>query len=479
MSIQSAVYGLSVLRRRPVNLKTSLMLRIAAVALACFCLAAGLVLVEARLDTEKLTAETADVVARHLALQRLRIDSTYEPEEHFPDWDSVVTNIPASGLCLRFTDERGRLVLSNCIGSRLPNDAAPRWFALLHGVVLSSSTSAERAVIYKGRSFGTVRVSTDAGSGAARAWQETEQMLRLTAITVLALCLLVYIVLERALAPAKELVAGLDRIAGGDFTHRLPDYRLFELQRIGEVANQLADKVEATLAERTELSKRLVDTQERERRHLARELHDEFAQNLAAIRALAASVEMKAQRDCPDLQAEASSLTRISMEMMSALRGTLLHLRPLDLEKIGLAESLRQLVAVWGAGCRGRTRFDLKLDERVLPLIGEASIHVYRIAQEALTNAARHAEASHVRLCLTAMPPPHGRTAPAPAVRLTVEDDGKGWRRAKGAASGGMGIGNMRERVAALGGSIAFDDRPGGGLAVRVVVPVGAGREAG
>lgn len=460
-----------------VNLKTSLMLRIATVALACFCLVAALVLFESRRETQELTAETADTVARHLSMQRLRIDSTYEAETRFPDWDSVVTNIPAGGLCVQFEDVNGQLVLSNCFGSLLSPEAMPRWFALLHRLALTSSLSAKRDVTYKGQVFGAVRVTANAAAVAVRAWQETEQMLRLTAITVLSLCLLVYFALEGALAPAKSLVAGLERIAGGDFAYRLPSYRLFELQRIGGGANHLADKIEHTLSERAELSKRLVNAQEQERRYLARELHDEFAQNLAAIRALAASVELKAARDCPELREEAQSLKQISLDMMTSLRGTLLHLRPAELENIGLAESLRQLIAVWRAVSRGRTRFELDVGDAVGELAGEAAIHVFRIAQEALTNAAKHAEARHVRLYLRPLAL-GGKAARQVGVELTVEDDGKGRRRTEAGAGDGRGILNMRERVAALGGSLEFTDRPAGGLTVRVVIPLSETKEA-
>ncbi|MCK9910854.1 histidine kinase, partial [Microbacteriaceae bacterium K1510] len=99
--------------------------------------------------------------------------------------------------------------------------------------------------------------------------------------------------------------------------------------------------------------------------HLARELHDEFGQNLTAIAALAASIERTTAEECPELRDEARSLAQISRTMMLSLRGTLLRLRPADFDKFGLAESLRQLVDVWSASRRRETRFELEIPARL------------------------------------------------------------------------------------------------------------------
>ncbi|MEI9900427.1 MAG: ATP-binding protein [Hyphomicrobium sp.] len=156
--------------------------------------------------------------------------------------------------------------------------------------------------------------------------------------------------------------------------------------------------------------------------------------------------------------------------MMASLRGTLLRLRPADFEKFGLAESLRQLVDVWSASRRRQTRFELDIPPEIT-LPDNAAIHIFRIAQEGLTNAAKHAGASHVRLCVEPIAMPAPRRPDAVGIRLTIEDDGSGWHH-EVSQTNGRGLINMQERVAALGGTIAFDDRPGAGLKVRVIVPV-------
>jgi len=226
------------------------------------------------------------------------------------------------------------------------------------------------------------------------------------------------------------------------------------------------------LAQHSELSKRLVNAQEDERRHLARDLHDEFGQNLTAIAAIAASIEQTADEICPELSTEARSLSRIAAEMIASLRDTLLRLRPADFDKIGFAENLRQLVDVWSVGQRRRTHFELDIPPEI-PLPGNAAIHLFRIAQEGLTNAVKHADANSVRLSVVPIALPQARSPDATGIRLTIEDDGGGLEaREMTQTTGRRGLINMCERVAALGGTIAFEDRPGAGLKVQVVVPV-------
>lgn len=452
--------------RRPRDLKASLIWRIAAVAVGCFAVVAAVSLFGIDQEVRQRAAATADTIAKHLSLQRWRIDSGFDLSTRYPDLDALLVNYPASGQCILVENDADKIIRSTCIGTPADAIRAPQWFSAAYGLLFSPEQEAVRPVMYKDASFGKVVVSSDPATVVGEAWLQVKRLLVLTGLIVIALSVLIYLAIARALAPTQELIDGLDRLSAGDFSHRLPSFKLAELQRISDVTNGLASKIETTLAERADLSRRLVNAQEEERRHLARELHDEFGQNLTAIAALAASIEKSAAPACPDAVEEARTLAQISARMMEALRGTLLRLRPADLDKFGLVESLRQLVSVWRTSAASKTRFEFDVPQEITPISDTAAVHIFRIAQEGLTNAAKHADAGTVRLSVA----PAG-TPNSSAIRLTIEDDGKG--RPRNANTASMGILNMKERVAALGGDISFEDRPGSGLTVNVVVPIG------
>jgi two-component system sensor histidine kinase UhpB len=465
-------------RRRPVDLKRSLILRIVLVAALCLATVAAVAFVEAHRDADRRAGATADLVARQLALQLLRINSGLDLARRFPEWDTVLAGGAGAGQCVRFYSPQGEMQRGDCVGSPPSSAVVPAWFAAVSSTLYPAGKGVSRDVSYKGVQYGTVVVTSAPEVVVARVWESLEHPLLLTFLTVVSLSVLVYVALARALAPTQEVIGGLNRLAAGDFSHRLPDFRLAELNRIAEVANQLAAKIEATLEERGELSKRLMNTQEDERRHLARELHDEFGQNLSAIAALAASIERTAEEKCPELTVEARSLKQVSAGMMTALRGTLLRLRPADFERFGLVESLRQLVDTWSISRRKETRFELDIPPDIA-LPDNAAIQIFRIAQEGLTNAAKHADARNVRLSVEPVALPGAREGRSNGIRLTIEDDGTGRTGTAPTGNGnGMGLVNMRERVAALGGSISFDDQAGSGLKVRVVVPVNPEEQA-
>ena len=127
------------------------------------------------------------------------------------------------------------------------------------------------------------------------------------AFALAALCVAVYAVLARALRPTQAIGAGLRQLAANDLSARLPRFDLAELSVISDVFNSLAERLQTALAERNALTRKLIEVQDEERRHLARELHDEFGQSLSAIAAQAASAAHTAERECPPLSGNAAA----------------------------------------------------------------------------------------------------------------------------------------------------------------------------
>ena len=213
-----------------------------------------------------------------------------------------------------------------------------------------------------------------------------------------------------------------------------------------------------------ERSRELSVVQERSR--LARDLHDAVTQKLFSIRAHARAAAVLAAREPPDakrIRAEIEVVGELGAEAHAELRAVIDGLTPPDLEAAGLAESLRRYAVLAGRAHGVPVTFTAAC---LPPLRQNAEAALYRVAQEALHNALRHAGASCVTVALSTTPR---------LVVLEVSDDGHGF--APGAPSGGPGLGleSMRERAAAAGGRLAIRSGPKG-TTVRMTVPGKAAR---
>ena len=457
---------------RPVfDLKWSLMWRVAVVALLCFLAGAAIALYRADQEAIEVNRSVGNTVGKHLELQLLRIDSALDVRERFPDADAVLADVTSPGQCVQVVDTAGKVIRSYCVGYISSGHKAPAWFAALFRLTLGPGIQYERVITHKGNAFGTVVVSSDAAEVTARAWSDISRMLGLSAATIAALCILVYFVIERALRPTKDVLTGLNRLAAGDLSCRLPPFQLVELDRISEVFNGLANNLEVTISERAGLARRLVEAQERERRHLARELHDELAQSLSAMSATAASIKVTAAAECPVLVPEAQSLADTASTIMKVLRRTLRELRPPEIDELGLLASLQGLIADHSNRAGDTTSFRLDVEGEVGALPATIPVHIFRIVQEGLTNVAKHARATNVHVILRVT-----KTEAAPSgvgiVELTIEDDGVGQsNEVKGELGFGLGLVGIRERVLALDGQMSVHAMPNKGLVLSVRIP--------
>jgi len=191
------------------------------------------------------------------------------------------------------------------------------------------------------------------------------------------------------------------------------------------------------------LSRQATIAQEEERQRIARELHDEFGQSLTGLTfGLRALQEGADEEDREVLEQLDSEVKR----MMTSLGEIVAKLRPELLDQFGLAAALEQLCETWSDRFDTRCIIDSALDESDWTPAPRESIHVFRIVQEALTNIARHAEATSVDISLE-----HRDDE----VFLQVRDDGRGF--ASDDARGSLGLQGMRERAAMLGGELDID----------------------
>lgn len=215
------------------------------------------------------------------------------------------------------------------------------------------------------------------------------------------------------------------------------------------------------------LTRQMFSLQEAERRHLARELHDELGQWLTAIQAEAEAIcsSSGSERE-PGICANARAIGKSATEIQGVIRRILRRLRPSLLDALGLTESLQELAIQWRQH-HPKIVYDLELDGNLDNLPESLNITLYRIVQEALTNVANHAKASHIKVWLRRIA---GEAATPEHLLLTVQDDGIGMDPSL--PFKGLGMLGMRERVIASGGEFMSSSAPGQGVCIEIRLPL-------
>lgn len=215
----------------------------------------------------------------------------------------------------------------------------------------------------------------------------------------------------------------------------------------------------AESAERDRL-RRSVNAAEEERRRWARELHDDTLQALGGLRMLLSSARRSG--DVDSLRAALDSAVAQLGQEITNLRSLITELRPAALDELGLRPALEALIdrvqTTHGLAIEARLEVDPE-DPRLNP---DIEIAVYRVIQESLTNAARHAEADHVQVIVLRR---------FEEILMTVRDDGRGFDVSR--PTTGFGLAGMRERIALVGGRLEISSRPSG-TTIAAVVPIGA-----
>lgn len=463
MSLAAAFTFRARRRREGLDLKWVLVRRILLVAILCMTGGGALVLRDLSQQSAAQNAEAAERAARQLSLQLTRIDAALDRPDRFPDWDVIVNYALHPGQCLQFVASGQDRTHSSCRGADV--QSAPEWFVAAYKT-FPGSTIIELPLSHKGKIKGIVTATTEATAVADRAWIELSRLIGIGAVMILAMCFLVYVVVERALRPTTEILAGLNRLADGNLMHRLPRFKMRELDRIADVFNNLAQKLEATTHERSELARKLVNAQEQERRHIARELHDDVAQRLSVVNSLASSIKRACKKIAPAIAKQSEELIATASGTMRSLRETLTYLRPSEIDDLGLLPSVQVLVEDHNRRARGDTKFSLEADGRFDDLPAETAAHIYRIVQEGLNNAARHANARNVRVVIAST---METQAKARHIDLSVIDDGaNAMPSTTRDRHSGIGLAGIRERVYALSGTCTAQQTPTGGFELRV-----------
>jgi two-component system, NarL family, sensor histidine kinase UhpB len=331
-------------------------------------------------------------------------------------------------------------------------DPVPSWYQRL--LEIPTQQRIDTAPRLGGRSL---RVNTDARNEIGEAWTQFRDGAAILALFSLLVLGLLHLAMARIAAPLKKLNAGFEKVGGGDYAARVIPQGPREISTLAGAFNRMTARLNGLEGANRRLTGQMLAIQEEERADLARDLHDEMGPFLFAMRLDAEAIQAEAKTSGQEAMAErARALGEAVSHIQSQVRNILRQLRPDGLAETGLALAIGNLATFWQ---RHHGGIAIHLDIGTQGFSAEADPTIYRLVQEGLTNAARHGAAKQVWIAVG---------GDEQAIRVTVEDDGIGFTDT---GSSGMGLKGMRERLAALDGSLMLGTRPGGGTRLAAVIP--------
>lgn len=427
-------------------------------------LATGFFLADAR-DSVRREAADAQTTARALVLATVAsLDSATDPR-------AALRRLPAQ--LLEPPQVRIR-VFDSLLGELPPppharpakppgtaGSHAPRWFSAWFGGTAKLIRVPVRAAAGQIGMVGMVVIEAAPQQAVDRVWRELTGLLAIFTAALAGLLGLLWVVIGRTLAPLGRISATLGALEQGDLSARTALAHGPDLGPVSHRVNALAASLERAAEERRQLQARLTLLRDEERKHLARELHDEMGPCLFGLSVAADALE---RGSSGAMAKHAQDVATITQQLQRTARQVLDTLQPAIIGTLPLADAIEEAVRL-AAQQFGALSIRAEIAPDLPPSSEAVDLTLFRFVQEGLTNAARHAQASTAEV----------RLAPAPGgIAAEVVDDGRG---PQGGPQGGLQPGNgllgMRDRIDALGGRLEIGAGPQGGLRLAAFVPCG------
>jgi two-component system sensor histidine kinase UhpB len=437
-------------------LHTRLLFGIGTVTLAALVISLAVPLESIRSDVSRETDASMQLAQLLLDVQHAVANAKGSAEARFAATDEIRRASDLRHVRVSLVDDTGALLATS--------PAEEPQVGGITKALLSSSppTTLTYPVAYHAVPLGELRVSSNPMSEFAEIEQRVGKDLALLALALLAMSAAIYWMVRRGLQPISQVQAALANLQAGHLETRLPRFRLRDVDDISLRFNQCAAAMQEAAVQRRDLTRRIIEAEEEERKRLARELHDELGQSLTAIKVDAAYIAREAANSAPKIVDSAHAIEKLSSNIMELIRSMLARLRPHGLETVGLRETLHDLVNGWQARVADRFHCSLHIRGNIDVLPPDLNITVYRLIQECLTNAVRHSRARMITLRLS-----------IERQRVLVDvTESEMSENAAAVGASGAGLLGMRERVEAHGGALTLDFNPAGGLSLHAWVPV-------
>ena len=338
------------------------------------------------------------------------------------------------------------------------NETPPKWF--------SDMLDPHEKSVTRFIHFGKLVIKPNPAGGMREAWGKMKTLFLVGLVFFVLLNAAVYWMLGHWLQPLQPMLQAINSMEQGDLSARLPSFDLPEFEKIGHSLNRMAESLaaERQLEENRQLTALIQSHIEDERRSLARELHDEVGQYVTAIKTFAVTIANKTKENSPDISSHAQTIVAAANHIYDGMHNIIRQLRPGSLDNLGLAETLKDAVNNLQKQ-QPDIHISLQLAGKLEGLGESLNINIYRIVQESMNNAIKHAGAKNIEISLS--------TTKTGALQLAVKDDGCGMNIHDVDQTNHFGLLGMRERVQSFGGSFNVDSEPENkaGTAIYINIP--------
>ena len=318
--------------------------------------------------------------------------------------------------------------------------------------------------------FGKLIVEPNPSGAIRESWAKMRYLFFVGLAFFVLLNGIVYWMLGRWLQPLQPMIKAINKMEQGDLTTRLPEFDLPEFEKIGHSLNRMAESLaaERELEENRQLTSLIQSHIEDERRSLARELHDELGQYVTAIKTFAVTIANKTEANSPkvnlpEISGYAQTIVAAANHIYDGMHNIIRQLRPGSLDNLGLAETLKDAVNNLQKQ-QPNIHISLQLAGKLDGLGESLNINIYRIVQESMNNAIKHAAAKNIEISLS--------TTYTGALQLTIKDDGRGMNIHDVDQTNHFGLLGMRERVQSFGGSFNIDSEPENKLGTAIYINI-------
>lgn len=440
------------------GLKLRLNLLITLLMLGILAIATHLLIENAKQDIRAEVASTAKLAKRMLDMQILYISSSGGSIvwQDSPFRLKELSNL--RHLHIEFFDSRGRLIDTNQSDLKTKIEMPPSWFLNLLKFNEASKIQIRRTIIVGGRPMGEMVITPDASYEISEVWNDTSSLLMLWGIFFVLVNVMVYTAVSVALRPVKHIHQGLSDLSEGKLEVRLPSMGLPEFENISKQFNLMAERLQKARHDNIRLTKKLINTQEEERKNIARNLHDDLSQSITTIQVLASSIN--GSENIASIHHASQSILTTTQSVRSVLRDIMKSLRLGCLDELGLRPALLDLLSAWHEQ-NPNVELIVNIQDGLAELPETLAIAVYRTVQEVLTNATRHALAKRVLVSVGAS---------AENLKVHIEDNGVGFDPRE--TSKGFGLLGIRERIEGLSGHFELNSKVGEGTSVLVRLPL-------